>query len=69
MKVLTMLLVVVTLVGCVSQAMWRKDGVSRDATTTDFSECRYQVGISKAPSSAQQGLINDCMQGKGYRYR
>lgn len=58
-----------TLSGCAATGAWQKEGVGRDTVTTELSECRYQVGISKAAPSTHMALTNDCMQSKGFRYR
>ena len=69
MKHVFIVFAAIAMSGCAASGAWQKEGVSRDNATTELSECRYQVGISKAAPSAHMALINDCMQSKGFRYR
>lgn len=56
--------------GCTSsQPTWRKEGVDAHGMRSAHAECRYQVGLNKVPENKQRALINDCMEGKGFRLR
>lgn len=69
-RLITALLFMATVQGCAApRASWKKEGVSADTTQTSLSECKYQIGVNKIPAEQQQGLLVQCMQGKGYRWR
>ncbi|MBN8283741.1 hypothetical protein [Zoogloea sp.] len=69
-RLITALLLLISIQGCAApRGSWKKDGVSADATQTSLSECKYQIGLNKIPAEQQQTLVNQCMQGKGYRWR
>ena len=61
---------VAVIAGCAGpQPSWRKEGVSADGTRSALAECKYQVGLNKIAEEKQKGLIANCMEGKGYRWR
>lgn len=56
--------------GCASpQPTWRKEGVAAEGARSALAECKYQVGLNKVPEDKQKDLINNCMEGKGFRWR
>lgn len=48
---------------------WRKEGIAAEGVRSAIAECRYQIGLNKVPEEKQKALINDCMEGKGFRWR
>lgn len=60
----------IAIVGCAGpQPTWRKEGVAAEGARSALAECKYQVGLNKIPEDKQRVLINNCMEGKGFRLR
>ncbi|MCL2076670.1 MAG: hypothetical protein FWH15_09615 [Betaproteobacteria bacterium] len=56
--------------GCFgSQPTWRKEGVSAEDAHSALAKCKYEVGLNKIPKESQQELIENCMEGQGFRSR
>ncbi|TAN12153.1 MAG: hypothetical protein EPN34_05250 [Burkholderiaceae bacterium] len=51
------------------QSQWEKDGATSYDRTSAQSECEYQIEMNKTPTAKQAGLMNLCMQGKGFRLK
>lgn len=48
---------------------YSKEGASDFQRTDAMSECNYQIRLNKTAAAEQKGLLQLCMQGKGYRLR
>lgn len=61
---------VLLVAGCAGpQPSWRKEGASAEGARTALSECKYQIGLNKVAEDKQKGLLANCMEGKGFRWR
>lgn len=59
---------VAVLAACASSPIqWQKADVSEHDTDSALSECKYQMGLNKIKKDAQEELVSQCMQGKGFR--
>jgi hypothetical protein len=68
--ILPVLGLVMLVSACASpQPAWRKSGVSADDTLSALSDCKYQIGLNKIPDAQQKDMLNQCMKGKGFRWR